>query len=49
MATAAKAKAFTGFEISPMTPRIGAEISGVCLGEELTDEVIAEIRQCGHS
>ncbi|MCB2072111.1 MAG: TauD/TfdA family dioxygenase [Novosphingobium sp.] len=45
MATAAKAKAFTGFEISPMTPRIGAEISGVCLGEELTDEVIAEIRQ----
>lgn len=45
MATAANAKAFAGFKVSPLTPRIGAEIDGVNLAESLPDETVAEIRQ----
>lgn len=45
MATAAAARSFTRFEVSPVTARIGAEIEGIDLREELPDEAIAEIRQ----
>lgn len=45
MATAAETRTFTAFEVSPLTPRIGAEIDGVYLGDDLSDKVIAEIRQ----
>ena len=45
MATAAETGTFTAFEVSPLTPRIGAEIDGVYLGDDLSDQVIAEIRQ----
>ena len=45
MATAAATRTFTRFAVSPLTPRIGAEIEGIDLGEKLTDEAIAEIRQ----
>ena len=33
------------FEISPITPAIGAELSGIALAEELNEGVIADIRQ----
>jgi taurine dioxygenase len=35
----------TGFENSPMTPAIGAELSGINLSEDLDEHVIANIRQ----
>lgn len=43
MATAAPARASNRFGITPLTPRIGAEIEGVDLGGKLSDEDIAEI------
>ena len=45
MATAAQPRTFTNFAVSPITPRIGAEIEGVRLSGDLPDDVIAEIRQ----
>ncbi|MDG2003373.1 MAG: TauD/TfdA family dioxygenase [Novosphingobium sp.] len=45
MATAATAREFQKFAVSPMTPRIGALIEDIDLREELSDEAIAEIRQ----
>lgn len=36
---------FGEIEILPMTPSIGAEISGVSVAAELTDDVVKEIRQ----
>lgn len=45
MATLAPTLDFTRFSVSPLTPRIGAEIDGVDLTRELPDETIAEIRQ----
>lgn len=45
MATSFAERTFTKFEVSPLTPRIGAEIQGIDLGQELADETIAEIRQ----
>ncbi len=45
MATAAPARAFTRFEVSPVTARIGAEIYGIDLREDLSDDAVAEIRQ----
>lgn len=45
MATLAAPPSFTRFSIAPLTPRIGAEISGVDLRDNLPDDVIAEIRQ----
>lgn len=45
MATAAKAPTSTRFDISPLTPHIGAEIDGIDLGAELSDKDIAEIYQ----
>jgi taurine dioxygenase len=36
---------FIQLMISPITPRIGAEIKGIDLREQLSDEVIADIRQ----
>lgn len=44
MTTTASAPAFTRFEVAPLTTRIGAEIHGVDLREDLSDEVVAEIR-----
>ena len=44
MATA-PADTFGRFAVSPITPRIGAEIGGIDLREELPDETIAEIRR----
>jgi taurine dioxygenase len=44
MATA-PADTFGRFAVSPLTPRIGAEIQGVDLGGDLPDETIAEIRR----
>lgn len=44
MATAA-ADTFARFAVSPITPRIGAEIEGVSLRDDLSDETIAEIRR----
>jgi taurine dioxygenase len=37
-------RTFTRFAVSPLTPRIGAEIEGIDLRENLSDETIAEIR-----
>ena len=45
MAISAAPRASSKLKISPLTSRIGAEIEGVDLREDLTDEVIAEIRQ----
>lgn len=45
MATVAPERSFTKFSVEPLTPRIGAEIAGVDLSEQLPDEAIAEIRQ----
>lgn len=36
---------FQRFAVAPITPRIGAEIEGIDLGADLSDETIAEIRQ----
>ena len=36
---------FTGFRVAPLNPRIGAEIEGVDLRQDLSDETIAEIRR----
>ena len=44
MATVAAPRTFSRFKVSPMTPRIGAEIEGVDLGGEIPDELIADIR-----
>lgn len=44
MATAA-ATTFERFAVSPITPHIGAEIEGVDLRDELSDETVADIRQ----
>ncbi len=35
----------TAFEISQLTPAIGAELSGISLSDDLGDAVIASIRQ----
>jgi len=46
MASAALAsKDACGFEISPITPAIGAELSGISLSDQLDGETIADIRQ----
>lgn len=45
MATIAPARASNRFAIAPLTPRIGAEIEGIDLGAELSDEDIAEVYQ----
>jgi len=45
MVVAAATTTFERFAVAPITPRIGAEIEGVDLGSELSDETIAEIRQ----
>jgi taurine dioxygenase len=45
MATSHVTRDFTRFAVAPLTPRIGAEIDGVDLGEALPDETIAEIRK----
>ncbi len=44
MATLAEPRSFTRFSVDPLTPRIGAEISGVDLSGDIPDELIAEIR-----
>jgi len=44
MATAAATRTSTSLEIAPVTTHIGAEVQGVDLREDLSDEVIAEIR-----
>ncbi|MFT3976319.1 MAG: TauD/TfdA family dioxygenase [Sphingomonas bacterium] len=40
----ASQRAFTRLTIAPLTPTIGAEISGIDLAEELDDATIAEVR-----
>ncbi|MCB2076957.1 MAG: TauD/TfdA family dioxygenase [Novosphingobium sp.] len=47
MATAASPRisTFQNFSVSPMTPRIGAEIEGVYLADDLSQDVIDEIYQ----
>ncbi|MET0588331.1 MAG: TauD/TfdA family dioxygenase [Novosphingobium sp.] len=45
MATLAPTLDFTRFSVSPLTPRIGAEIDGVDLTRDLPDETITQIRQ----
>lgn len=45
MAMSLAERTFTRFAVSPLTPRIGAEIEGVDLREDLTEGTIAEIRQ----
>ena len=45
MATAAPTRDFTRFSVSPLSPRIGAEIDGVDLSRGLPDETVTEIRQ----
>src|SRR5262245_43181791 len=45
MATSPVTRDFTRFAVAPPTPRIGAEIDGVDLAGELTDETIDEIRK----
>lgn len=45
MASAAIMETDAGFEITQLTPAIGAELSGISLSEELSDNVIANIRQ----
>lgn len=39
------AAAFTYFEVKPLSPQIGAELSGIKLAGDLPDEAIAEIRR----
>jgi len=45
MATIAPARTFAGFDVLPLTPRIGAEIDGVDLREDLDEELVTEIRR----
>jgi taurine dioxygenase len=46
MASAAQASGIeSAFEIHPLTPAIGAELSGIDLAKPLSDEIIADIRQ----
>lgn len=48
MATVAQSdvtpRSFTRFSVEPLNPRIGAEILGIDLREDLSDELIADIR-----
>ncbi|MGE3692467.1 MAG: TauD/TfdA dioxygenase family protein [Novosphingobium sp.] len=44
MATVAEPRSFARFTVEPLNPRIGAEIHGIDLREELSDELIADIR-----
>lgn len=44
MSTLAKAPTFARLAVSPITPRIGAEIGEINLAEELPDATIAELR-----
>jgi taurine dioxygenase len=45
MATLAATRTFERFSVSPLTPRIGAEIEGVDLGRDLPEDTVAEIRR----
>jgi taurine dioxygenase len=45
MATQEPTSTYVHFGVSPLTPRIGAEIEGVTLSAELPDEVVSEIRK----
>lgn len=45
MATAAPVRDFQTFSVSPLTPRIGAEIEGIDIGSDLPAETIDEIYQ----
>lgn len=45
MATMAPAPTFTGFTVSPLTARIGAEIDGIDLRSDLSADVVADIRR----
>lgn len=45
MATTAPARAFNRLKVSPLTPRMGAEILGIDLGGDIADDLVAEIRQ----
>ena len=45
MSTAVVTRNFTRLAVSPLTPRIGAEIKGIDLREALADETVAEIRK----
>jgi taurine dioxygenase len=44
MATTAQPRNFTRFSVAPLTPTIGAELHGIDLASELSDDVIADIR-----
>ncbi len=44
MATIAAPRTFTRFSVEPLNPIIGAEIHGIDLGSDLSDEVIADLR-----
>ncbi len=44
MATIAEARTLPRFTTAPLTPRIGAEICGIDLREELDDDTIADLR-----
>ncbi len=44
MATAAATRTSNRLEIAPLTINIGAEVSGIDLREDLSDDVIAEVR-----
>ena len=44
MATTAAPRTFSRLKLSPITARIGAEIEGIDLREDLSDDTIAEIR-----
>ena len=39
------AAAFAYFKVKPLSPNIGAELSGIKLSGDLPDEAIAEVRQ----
>ena len=45
MATIAPLRTSNRFGISPLTPRIGAEIDGIDIGGDLSDADIAEVYQ----
>ena len=38
------ARSFSQFSVAPLTPGIGAELHGIDLGSDLSDDTIAEIR-----
>ena len=44
MNVAASPQSFARLKVAPLTPSIGAEISGIDLSQEQDDAVIAEIR-----